>query len=67
MNEIGIFLFGLVVISIVCAACVLIGWGMITERRDRVETDAHADAMGAQHVTTATGEGGRTQATGPNR
>lgn len=66
MNEVGIFLFGLVVFGIVAAACVLICWGMITERRDRAETDAHADAMGAQHVTTATGQGGRTRATGPN-
>lgn len=66
MNEIGIFLFGLAVFSLVGAACVLIGWGMITERRDRAETDAHADAMGAQHVTTATGESGQTHATGPN-
>lgn len=35
MNSVGIFIFGLFVTAIVTAACVLIVYGIITERRER--------------------------------
>jgi hypothetical protein len=33
--SVGIFIYGAVVFAIVCAALGLIGWGILTERRDR--------------------------------
>lgn len=65
MSEVAIFLFGLVVFAIVATACGLIGWGIITEQRDRMRTDAEADAAGAHEVSTATLTTGKTAATGP--
>ncbi len=35
MNAVGIFIFGLFVTGIVTAACVLIVYGIIAERRER--------------------------------
>jgi hypothetical protein len=35
MNAVGIFIFGLFVTGIVSAACALIVWGIIAERRER--------------------------------
>ena len=35
MNNAGIFVFGVFVMAFVIAACWLIAWGIVTERRDR--------------------------------
>lgn len=35
MNAVGIFIFGLFVTGIVTAACVLIVYGIVAERRER--------------------------------
>jgi len=37
MNSVGIFIFGLFITGIVTAACFLIVYGIITERREREE------------------------------
>jgi len=37
MNSVGIFIFGLFITGIVAAACFLIVYGIITERREREE------------------------------
>lgn len=44
MSEIAIFIYGLAVFSIVSAACLLIVWGIVQERRDRERLDAGPDA-----------------------
>jgi hypothetical protein len=40
MNSAGIFVFGVLVTAIVIAACWLIAWGIVTERRDRLALEA---------------------------
>jgi uncharacterized membrane protein (DUF485 family) len=35
VNNAGIFAFGVFVMTFVIAACWLIAWGIVTERRDR--------------------------------
>lgn len=60
MDEIAIFLYGLVVFGIVSAACVLIGWGVVAERRDHRELDAEAQRRGGMDSQTATAASGRT-------
>ncbi len=62
MNEVAIFIYGIVVFAIVAGACSLIGYGIVTERRDRLQLDAEAEAAGAGAVEVATGESGRTSA-----
>jgi hypothetical protein len=44
MNEVTIFIYGLVVCAIVATACWLIVWGIVEERRDREQLDAGPDA-----------------------
>ena len=44
MNDVAIFLYGLVVTGIVATACWLIVWGILQERRDREQLDAGPDA-----------------------
>ena len=34
---IGIFLYGVFVFALVCAALGLLGWGIVNERRDRTQ------------------------------
>ncbi len=40
MNELAIFIYGLVVFAIVSTACWLIIWGIVQERHDREHLDA---------------------------
>jgi hypothetical protein len=40
MSSVGIFVFGVFVTTIVIAACWLIAWGIVTERRDRRRLEA---------------------------
>jgi hypothetical protein len=40
MSSVGIFVFGVFVTTIVVAACWLIAWGIVTERRDRRRLEA---------------------------
>ena len=40
MEYVGVFLFGVAVTALVVAACVLIVFGIITERRDREKLEA---------------------------
>ena len=37
MESVGIFIFGLFITAIVAAACALIVYGIVTERREREE------------------------------
>lgn len=64
MDEVAIFLYGLVVFAIVGAACGLIGWGVVAERRDHLEKDATAEAAGGNDAETATDVRGDTVITG---
>ena len=60
MSSVGIFVFGVVVTTIVIAACWLIAWGIVTERRDRLRTEseqhdaAAARAPGPENAKPAT-------------
>jgi hypothetical protein len=40
MNAAGIFIFGVFVFAFVAAACVLIAYGIVAERRDRQALEA---------------------------
>ena len=42
----AIFIYGVVVFSIVCAALALIGWGIVNERRDRTSFDQGSKIFG---------------------
>ncbi|HKJ36390.1 MAG TPA: hypothetical protein VKA36_07480 [Solirubrobacterales bacterium] len=59
MSEIAIFFYGLVVFSIVSAACWIIAWGIVQERRDRRQLDAgpgaRAGEIGESTSTDAAG------------
>jgi hypothetical protein len=69
MSEVAIFLYGLVVFSIVSAACMLIVWGIVQERRDREQLDAGPDAHPVSDpvsdVNRAADSGGQAEASGP--
>lgn len=61
MSEAAIFAYGFVVFGIVSAACWLIIWGIVQERRDREHgLDAGPDARPAGGEPTRTEEGGKT-------
>jgi hypothetical protein len=60
MSELAIFIYGLVVFSIVSTACWLIVYGIINERRDRQTLDAGPDARPLDPPATATQSGKRT-------
>ena len=60
MNEVAIFVYGLVVFGIVAGACALIGYGIVAERRDHLQLDAEAEAAGAGGTEVATDASGRT-------
>jgi hypothetical protein len=44
MENVGIFIFGLVITAIVMTACGLIVYGIITERREREKLEAQLQA-----------------------
>jgi hypothetical protein len=44
MENVGIFIFGLAITAIVIAACGLIVYGIITERREREKLEAQLQA-----------------------
>jgi amino acid permease len=50
----GIFIFGLVITSIVFAACGLIVYGIVTERRERelLEAEQESDRLAAGDAAT---------------
>lgn len=66
MSELAIFIYGLVVFSIVAAACTLVVYGIITERRSREQLDAGPEARDPSELPpgteTITGPSGRTEA-----
>lgn len=41
MTNAGIFIYGIVVFALVGSALGLIAWGIVTERRARLELEAH--------------------------
>ena len=44
---IGIFLYGVVVFGLVCAALGLLAWGIVNERRDRTQFEQGREVFGA--------------------
>jgi hypothetical protein len=44
---IGIFLYGIVVFGLVCAALGLLAWGIVNERRDRTRFEQGREVFGA--------------------
>jgi hypothetical protein len=43
---IGVFLYGVVVFGVVCAALVLLAWGIVNERRDRTRFEQGREVYG---------------------
>jgi hypothetical protein len=43
---IGIFLYGIVVFALVCAAAGLLAWGIVNERRDRTQFEQGREVFG---------------------
>ena len=43
---IGIFLYGVVVFALVCAALGLLAWGIVNERRDRTQFEQGRKVFG---------------------
>jgi hypothetical protein len=61
MSEAAIFTYGFVVFGIVSAACWMIIWGIVQERRDREQgLDAGPDARPSEGERTTTETGGKT-------
>jgi len=60
MNEVAIFLYGLVVIAIVAGACAIVARGIMSDARHREGLDAAADAVNASNVNSATAASGDT-------
>lgn len=60
MNEVAIFLYGLVVIGIVAGACAIVARGIASDKRHREGLDAAADAVNASEVDSATASSGDT-------
>jgi hypothetical protein len=44
MEYVGIFIFGLAITAIVAAACFIIVYGIVTERREREKLEAQLEA-----------------------
>ena len=44
---IGVFLYGVVVFGLVCAALGLLAWGIVKERRDRTRFEQGSEVFGA--------------------
>ncbi len=66
MSEAAIFTYGFVVFGIVSAACWMIIWGIVQERRDReAGLDAGPDARSPADEATKTEAGGKTIPTAP--
>jgi hypothetical protein len=66
MSEAAIFTYGLVVFGIVSAACWMIIWGIVQERRDREGgLDAGPDARSSAGEPTKTEASGKTIPTAP--
>ena len=63
MNEVAIFLYGLVVIGIVAGACAIVARGIISDKHHREGLDAAADAVNASNVDSATAASGDTVTT----
>jgi hypothetical protein len=53
---IGIFLYGVVVFALVCAALGLLAWGIVNERRDRTRFEQGQQVFGATAAREVTGE-----------
>jgi len=60
MNEVAIFLYGLVVIGIVAGACAIVARGIVSDKRHREGLDEAADAVNASEVESATASSGDT-------
>jgi len=60
MNEVAIFLYGLVVIGIVAGACAVVARGIASDKRHREGLDEAADAVNASEVESATASSGDT-------
>lgn len=45
---IGIFLYGIAVFALVCSALGLLAWGLVNERRDRMEFAQGREVFGEQ-------------------
>jgi hypothetical protein len=45
---IGIFLYGIVVFALVCAALGLLAWGIVNERRDRTVFEQGREVFGTE-------------------
>jgi hypothetical protein len=43
---IGVFLYGIVVFGLVCAALGLLAWGIVNERRDRTRFEQGREVFG---------------------
>ena len=43
---IGVFLYGVVVFALVCAALGLLAWGIVNERRDRTQFEQGRQVFG---------------------
>jgi hypothetical protein len=43
---IGIFIYGVVVFALVCGALGLLAWGIVNERRDRVNVEQGREVFG---------------------
>ena len=58
----GIFIYGALVFAIVAAACAMIAWGIVAERRDRSKLEAeHGPALRrGRRERVTTGEDSRT-------
>jgi hypothetical protein len=58
MNAAGIFIFGVVVFAVVAAACGLIVYGIVAERRERRSLEARQDQPleGEAVITSDRGE-----------
>ena len=47
---IGIFLYGVVVFGLVCAALGLLAWGIVNERRDRTRFEQGREVFGGRRA-----------------
>jgi hypothetical protein len=53
---IGIFLYGVFVVALVSAALGLLGWGIVNERRDRMQFEQGRQVFGDQAALEVSSE-----------
>lgn len=56
MSDLAIFIYGLLVTAIVAAACILIVWGIVQERRDREGMEVDVAVGSGSHPSPAEAE-----------